>query len=190
MPLDQSHGPDVAPLSLICGNVGPAELRLFVGGAEAAGDRRLLARHGITTTLNCAVNVDVPPLAPYPDGGVVRQAKVGMIDGPGNPPALLHAALNTLHGLFAQASPGKPDYPPHRTGNVLVHCRAGKSRSVTVAALYLHAGRPDLWPDFEAALNYVIERRGLHPDMPGVPTQAMRDLAGALLSRGIENLLI
>ena len=60
--------------------------------------------------------------------------------------------------------PEKPSYPVRERGNVLVHCRAGRSRSVALAALYLHLQKPAQYPTLGDAIQLVRERRQLHPD--------------------------
>ncbi len=150
--------------------VAPA---LFLGNVVAANDGPLLARHGVTQTLNLAVNADTPPLR-LVDGTEVRRAKVGLIDGPGNAVSHLVAAVLAIDGMLAQAAPGKPSYPPHRPGGLLVHCRGGRSRSVTALALKLHLTDFDEFSTFEAALRHLRERRGLGSDQPH---PAMADLA-------------
>ncbi|MEH0069231.1 hypothetical protein V6L77_01085 [Pannonibacter sp. Pt2-lr] len=73
--------------------------------------------------MNLAVNVEMAPLA-LSDGTTIRRTHIGLIDGPGNAPQHLLAGVMALHGMLTQDSPGKPHYPPHRPGHVLVHCRA------------------------------------------------------------------
>ncbi|MFW5641963.1 MAG: protein phosphatase [Pseudomonadota bacterium] len=150
--------------------VAPA---LFLGNAAAAADASLLHTHGVTQTLNLAVNADTPPLR-LADGTEVRRAKVGLIDGPGNTVSHLAAAVLAIDGMLAQAAPGKPSYPPHRPGALLVHCRGGRSRSVTALALQLHLTDPSRFATLEAALRHLRERRGLGSDQPH---PAMVDLA-------------
>lgn len=155
---------------------GPFGAALFLGCEHAAADAERLLDAGITTTVTVAVNSDPPPLV-LADGTPLRRFKVGLIDGPGNPPGLLVAAVLTLASAFALPSPGKPDYPPHRAGGVLVHCRGGRSRSTTVAALFLAVAAPERWTDFGAALADVRAARGLDPGDPGAPRRELLDLA-------------
>jgi hypothetical protein len=147
---------------------------LYVGGMEAAGDLALLARHGITTVVNCAVNLDVNyATEPFPDAaaeaalygiGAVRYYKLGLIDGPGNPETMVLAGFYLLRGAFEQELPEKATYPRRERGNVLVNCRGGRSRSVALVALFLHVEMPDRYPTLDAALAQVRERRDLRPD--------------------------
>jgi len=57
--------------------------------------------------------------------GVQRIEIIPLEDGPGNDPKLLRSAVEILEHLAMKAAP------------VLVHCHAGRSRSVVVVAAYL-----------------------------------------------------
>lgn len=154
--------------------------RLFVGNLPGASDPEALAGAGITASLNVSLNIDVAPLQ-LADGTHMRRAKVGLIDGPGNSPAHLAAAVLALEGLVTQASPGKPHYPAHHAGNVLVNCRGGRSRSVTVLALYLHLKDPTAFPDLDDALAHIRQLRGTGQSYPLPPMLA---LAETLVAKG------
>uniref|UniRef100_UPI003BAB5FAA protein phosphatase n=1 Tax=Stappia sp. TaxID=1870903 RepID=UPI003BAB5FAA len=152
---------------------------LYLGNRIAADDGALLLERGITSTMNLAVNIEMAPLT-LADGTAVRRTHVGLIDGRGNtPPHLLGAAL-VLAGILGQASPGKSHYPPHRAGNVLVHCRGGRSRSVSVLALFLVLARPELHPDLETAFRHLRHLRGLPASQPNADMLALTDAALAL----------
>ncbi|MGE5145213.1 MAG: dual specificity protein phosphatase family protein [Candidatus Eiseniibacteriota bacterium] len=184
------------PLSWIADDIGPARVKLYVGDQMAAADPELLVSHGITAVLNCAYDLDINYVggagarhagtSAVPFGvAPFRVAKVGLIDGPGNHPSLLAAACHALEGLLHQEPSTAPHDEPIAFGNVLVHCRAGLSRSVTVAALYLHLKHTDRWPLYEDALNHVRLRRGFaSTEYQFAPTQGMRKLAAALLASG------
>lgn len=160
--------------------LGPHKLGLYLGNAPAALDGGALLERGITSTLNLAINIDIPPMA-LPDGTAVRRTHIGLIDGPGNHPAHLMAAVLALHGILHQASPGKPHYPSHRAGHVLVHCRGGRSRSVTVLALYLTLAVPCRFPTLGTALDHLRALRGLGEDQP---LASMLEMAETLLAEG------
>ena len=153
---------------------------IYVGNQTAACDPEMLLALDITSTLNVSVNIIVPALQ-LADGTNVRRANVGLIDGNGNPASYLAAAVLTLHGLLNQASPGKPHYPAHRYGNILVNCRGGRSRSVTVVALYMHLTDPDQWPTLYAAIDHVRELRG---NAAHYPLEPMIDMAERLIEHG------
>jgi myo-inositol-1(or 4)-monophosphatase len=151
--------------------------RLFIGNKVAAESPDLLLAGEVTSTMNLAVNIEMRPLT-LADGTAVRRTHIGLIDGPGNTPRHLLGAVLTVAGILGQASPGKAHYPPHRPGNLLVHCRGGRSRSATVLALYLTLAHGEAFPSFEAAINHVRARRGLGTDQP---QPAMLDLAARAL---------
>ncbi|WP_437612218.1 dual specificity protein phosphatase family protein [Erwinia sp. V71] len=141
---------------------------LWLGNLPAAQDGALLLQSGITSTLNLAVNLH-PEALTLGDGTVVRRTQVGLIDGAGNHANHLLAGVLALDGMVHQDSPGKPSYPLHRRGDILVHCRGGRSRSVSVLALYLYYTQPEWYPTVQAALAYLRQLRGIdetHPCQP------------------------
>jgi protein-tyrosine phosphatase len=140
---------------------------------DAATDLDLLAAHGITIVVNCAVNADFNyvdrPLSPAGQAvsfgyGGLRYYKLGLVDGPGNPETMVLAGYFLLKGALEQEVPEKASYPLPRRGNVLVNCRAGRSRSVMLVALFLSVAEKARFPSFEAALRHVREKRELRPD--------------------------
>ena len=163
-------------ISLIAQGLEPYGADLFIGGTAAARDVDLLRRHGISTVVNCAVNVDVNYVAaPAQDGGdgessglcraglaPFRVYKLGLVDGD-NPAGMMLGGYCILHGALHQTMPEKESYPRQVDGNVLVHCREGRSRSVALVALYLHLQDPVRFPDIENAVAVVREKRGLPP---------------------------
>jgi len=167
-PLPVSAKPDLGPLTRIAHLPGPG-IDLYVGDKRAVSDPALLERHGIKMVLNCAVNLDIdivaepdPAAQVLPWGrGHVRYYKLGIVDGPGNPMPMMLAGYYQLTGLIRQEFPDKPSYPMREKGNVLVNCRAGRSRSVTLVALYLHLELPERFPTLEAAIDHVARTRGL-----------------------------
>jgi myo-inositol-1(or 4)-monophosphatase len=167
---DEDKLPVLVP---VFSGIGANDLTLFIGNAVAADDAHLLRQHGITSTINVAVNIEPLPLI-LADGTVVRRTQIGLIDGPGNLPHHLLSAVFALHGIAGQKSPGKSHYPPHRTGHILVHCRGGRSRSASVIALYLHLTQTQRFTTFEDALAHVRTCRGLDETQP---QKAMLDLS-------------
>lgn len=147
---------------------------LFVGGREGASDVPLLVENGISTVLNCAVNLDFNYVA-EPDevshdsrvgygAAPIRYYKLGIVDGPGNPDTMMLAGYYQLRGALDQVLPERPSYPARQRGNVLVNCRAGRSRSVVLAALFLHLHIPHEFPRLVDALDHVRRWRELRPD--------------------------
>jgi hypothetical protein len=158
------------PMSLIVEDLPPFEVKLFVGDANAASDRALLEGNDIAIVVNCAVNLDIDYTAgvgasdiasPH---GPVRNYKLGLIDDAGNPDTMLLAGYYLLDGALHQQLPDRHTYPHRRRGNVLLHCRGGRSRSVILAALYLHIKLIDRFPTLEAAIDHLRITRELHPD--------------------------
>ena len=169
-------------ISLIARGLEPHGAALFVGGTAAARDVDLLREHGIATVVNCAVNVDVNYVAASGEDGEsgamcrtglapFRIYKLGLVDGD-NPAGMMLGGYCILYGALHQTMPEKESYPRQVNGNVLVHCREGRSRSVALAALYLHLQEPARFPELEDAIAVVREKRGLPPEeWSEVPTQ-------------------
>jgi hypothetical protein len=164
---------DRPKLSLVADNVQPYGVDFYIGGMEGASDIDLLRANNITTVVNCAVNLDfnfvTQPLSPAEQTvsygfGDIRYYKLGLIDGPGNPETMVLAGYYLLKGALEQRLPEKPTYPYRDKGNVLVNCRGGRSRSVTLVALFLSIAEPGRFPSFDAALQHVREKRELRPD--------------------------
>ncbi len=167
--LSESEEDSLPLLVRVYENAGPHKLALFIGNEVAANNASLLQEAGITSTINIAINRYLPPLN-LTDGTAIRRTQIGLIDGHGNHPMHLAAAVMALYGVLDQDSPGKPHYPAHKRGNVLVNCRGGRSRSLTVLALYLHWTDEARFPTLDEAINHIrILRRmsDTHP-LPGM----------------------
>jgi hypothetical protein len=160
-----------APITLIERDLLGLGVDLFIGDKHAASDPDLLARYNIKMVLNCAVNLDIncvtevnPDSKALPWGtGFVRYYKLGIVDGPGNPVPMMLAGYYQMLGLLSQKMPDKPAYPRREHGNLLVNCRAGRSRSVTLSALFLHLQQPARFPALEDAIGHICQLRGI-PD--------------------------
>lgn len=165
---------DRPAISLIAKDLGPDQVSLFISGTEGARDLDLLAQHGVTTVVNCAVNLDFNYVTEpkfEADGNKcaagsapVRTYKIGLVDGPGNPEKMMLGGYYILESALTQTLPDKASYPVRARGNILVHCRGGRSRSVALVALFLHRQKPDLFPVLADAIAHVRETRELHPD--------------------------
>ena len=95
--------------------------QIWVGDSQ---DARAAINSDFDATLNVAIDLDIEDKT---DDVVVRRLKrhkVGLIDGPGNPPLRMVAALILLHTIVKSGI------------KVLVHCHAGQSRSVMICAMY------------------------------------------------------
>ena len=170
------------PLTHLADDIGADNVSLYVGDQIGASDDNLLRRYKIINVLNCAVNCDINyvdetlDLTPGGSNRVfgyapVRTAKIGMIDGEGNDPILMFAAVHMLHGMLHQIFPDKKSYPLKQAGNVLVHCRGGRSRSIAVTALYLNHMFPERWPSLDDLMDEIRHKRGIPRDeFERVPT--------------------
>jgi hypothetical protein len=157
------------PMSLIVDGLPPTGGKLFIGDAEAAADRKLLDENDVAIVVNCAVNLDIDYTqeagAIEPGArGPIRNYKLGLIDDAGNPDTMLIGAYFLLDGALHQKLPDRFTYPHRRTGNLLLHCRGGRSRSVIVAALLMHVQMHDRFPTLDAAIAHIRQTRALHPD--------------------------
>ena len=159
-------------VSLIAEGLGPHGASLYIGGSDGARDLGLLRRKGITTVVNCAVNLDINFVhavaggedlcaAGYAD---IRYYKLGLIDGEGSPDTMMLGAYYILDGALRQTMPKRETYPFPDGGNVLVNCRSGRSRSVSLVALFLHKQKPNLYPTLDHAVAVIREKRELRPD--------------------------
>lgn len=160
-------------LSLIQANLPGYDIDLYIGGREAASSPVLLECHGIKVVVNCAVNLDINLVDSgkaaedeqvVSGSGFLRYYKLGLVDDAGNADTMLLAGYYLLRGALDQSFPQRPSYPNRDKGNVLVNCRAGRSRSVAIVSLFLHIEMPDVYPTLASAIDHVRERRQLHPD--------------------------
>jgi atypical dual specificity phosphatase len=95
---------------------------IAIGDYREAQDKELLSSAGFASVLGLISTLaDTPPA----ELGLKRVEIVTLLDGAGNDPALFRRAVDTLAQLVSQTPP------------VLVHCRAGWSRSPAVVAGYL-----------------------------------------------------
>ena len=136
---EEPKGPryDRPVISRIVEGVAPWGVDIFISGKEGASDIGLLRQHGITTVVNCAVNLDfnyvTEPTVEASETslgygwGEIRYYKLGLIDGPGNPETMMLAGYYLLQGAFAQILPERASYPRRERGNVLVNCRGVSS---------------------------------------------------------------
>ena len=120
-------------MSLVWRSVPPDDPDIFVGGMDAAADVGYLRQHGVGAVLNCAVNADIDYVdTPYDEDAPstlnrygyspIRYYKLGLVDGPGNPPQMMLAGYYLLCGVVAQTMPDKASYPNQIRGNSPVHC--------------------------------------------------------------------
>lgn len=162
------------PISLIETNIPNWGIDIYIGGSTGAANAQLLRKHNITTVINCAVNLDIDlveqldaqhtePLRDF-GAGPIRYYKIGLIDGPGNPESMVLAGYHLMRSSLSQKIPDKPSYKVREKGNILVNCRGGRSRSVTIVAVFLHLEWPEKYPTLDAAIAHIRDKRQLHPD--------------------------
>jgi hypothetical protein len=163
------------PMNLIFQGTAEGDPDFYLGGMTAAADIGYLQEHGIGAVLNCAINADIDyvetlydPKAPAEQNAYgyspIRYYKLGLVDGPGNPPEMMLAGYYLLCGIVGQSMPDKPSYPNQTRGNILVNCRAGRSRSIGLLSLYLHLQHSARFPNLEDALGHVRAAREIRPD--------------------------
>ncbi|CAN7600525.1 dual specificity protein phosphatase [Rhizobium sp. LjRoot98] len=167
----QPESQELPKLSLIYERHPLYGVDLFISGKEGASDLNLLRSRGITTVVNCAVNLDFnfveqPQVVSDHEGSVygpgeIRYFKIGLIDGEGNPETQMVAAHYILRAALEQVLPEKPSYPRRERGSVLINCRGGRSRSVAVVALFLHLTVPQEFPALDDAIAFVRLKRDL-----------------------------
>ncbi|AQZ51653.1 dual specificity protein phosphatase family protein [Martelella mediterranea] len=174
VPENEAREDDRPLLFPVIDGVGPHAKTLFLGNLAAAEDPDCLLDAGITETLNVSINMFPGPLL-LPDGTHIRRYQIGMIDGDGNDPHLLAAGVFTIEGLMRGYVPSKPHYPSHRKGNILVHCRGGRSRSVALIALWLSTFARDRFASFESALAHLRQLRELDESYPLPPMLALAE---------------
>lgn len=160
---------------------GAQNATLYIGNQVTANDAALLLQENITSTMNVAVNVYLAPLQ-LADGTHIRRTQVGLIDGHGNSLTHLLAAVFALDGILNQESPGKPHYPTHKYGNVLVHCRGGRSRSLTVLAIYLFWRHRDQFQDVATAIQHIRDLRQMDNQYPLAGMIKLAEEAGQFLA--------
>lgn len=147
---------------------------IYIGGSAGVTDLALLERHNIRTVINCAVNLDIDWVSsPEADigahlinhgAGPIRYYKLGLVDGSGNAPAMLHAGYHLMRSALLQQIPDKPSYRNRERGNILVNCRGGRSRSVALVALFMHLECPQRYPTLASAIAHIRDKRQLHPN--------------------------
>ena len=114
--------------------------QIFIGDASDARK----ANGNFDATLNVAIDLDIEDKVDEVIIQTIKRHKVGLIDGKGNPPLRMVAALLLLHTIVKSGI------------KVLVHCHAGQSRSVMVCAMYCDmAGIAPL----DKALAKIMEQR-------------------------------
>lgn len=114
---------------------------LFIGNHVEAHDAQLLRDHGIQSVLSLDGSyIGKEDTAP----GIKKIYAVELVDGPGNSIQSFEMLARELVDMVNRFSP------------VLIHCHAGRSRSVAAAAAYLVVQEK---LDPAAAIDHVCARR-------------------------------
>ena len=113
---------------------------LYLGSVEASNDYEWLTKHGITTVIR-VIHPEEAKLEEYPG---ITYYQYPMYDGCGD----IIKAFKAVQGCIQDALA--------LNGKVLVHCRAGKSRSASIVIAYLMKSRGMCFDD---AYNFVSEKR-------------------------------
>jgi hypothetical protein len=191
-------------------NFPDANVQIYVGSWQSAVDESAITNNSIEGILNVAYDVDDQPgtssrRLTVPDAGhpwqaahthpaatgqtasryAQQYAKVGLIDGAGNAVATMLAAVYMADQLFSFPPESVTDPLNYSRGNLLIHCYAGQSRSVTVAALYiyykfgLYLGDSSV-SNFQTTYSMVQAAR--NDNDPPPPTVGMQSMAETILA--------
>lgn len=104
----------------VLGDIDGDGKTLFIGNAVAANDADLLLRNGVTSTMNLAVNIEMPPLA-LGDGSVVRRTHIGLID-----PCGAHRRRHPARKIDAQPVTLERPFSPRLPESLDRSCRMGR----------------------------------------------------------------
>jgi myo-inositol-1(or 4)-monophosphatase len=95
-------------------------VNIYIGDAKGVSDTAQLAEHDIGIVINCAINLDIdwvtmpePGIAAHHlshGSGPVRYYKLGLVDGDGNAPEMLHAGYQLMRSALLQQIPNKASY--------------------------------------------------------------------------------
>lgn len=182
------------PISLIAENFPGWGMNIYIGDSQGVSDIAMLAEHDIGIVINCAVNLDIDWVT-MPElrcathqlshgAGPIRYYKLGLVDGEGNAPEMLHAGYQLMRSALQQQIPDKASYRNRRRGNILVNCRGGRSRSVALVALFMHLECPQRFPTLDDAIALIREKRQLDPqEWFETPKPALTRLAEHAIAR-------
>lgn len=120
-----------------------------------SSDARTADKNIFNYVLNVAIDLDIADDFRW-------RHKIGLLDGPGNHPAIFRAIIELLVALTTENK------------RVLVHCHEGKSRSVMVVSTYVSILKQE---PLENVLKTVMQARGVDTYRP-----ALYDLAKLILS--------
>lgn len=134
---------------------------IWIGGHAAALNRDFLLENRITSLLNMAIEIDY-----YPAEGV-HLTKIGIHDGESPRPGCFEKAADVIYRARSHGA------------NILVHCAAGISRSVTATISYFMLYEKMKYWD---ALSMIRENRRQASPHPLLVRSLIRDFGPRFLS--------
>ena len=141
---------------------------IFIGNEAAANDLEWLAKEGISLIVNCAKEI------PNYHEGTLRYLRLDLDDGRSQKNAEddLYRVSEATYRYLAATLKRDPK------AKILVHCRAGISRSASVVVYYLMRKNS---MDYDTALRYLKERRPIVAPNEWYEKQ-LRDMGMAMAS--------
>jgi protein-tyrosine phosphatase len=128
-------------------NVSKIMNRIYLGNIHAAKDKEFMKKHKIKAVLNCSKEKDIPNF--YCESSI-EYMRVPVDD------SLKQTDFDKMYKLLPSAVEYIAKHADILKQNILIHCWAGKQRSVICVAAYLVA-KHGLTPD--EACKYILKKR-------------------------------